>query len=166
MSSSSEEIRGLTSLIEQVQKALPDWLTLTVSSADDEDNFHIKLNNIFIPLDFSEPEKKINGLIDTLQTYVRCADGDTLFYPIQAFTPNDYFRLDAIVLHEILWNLGSAPVAIFISKDDWYVHVYEHGIFYPLPHVSPAEFIDYINDIHREKYRAFLSTLFGSVQPQ
>jgi hypothetical protein len=142
---------GLTNQINEVQKALPDWLTLTVSSIsyfDEMEHFHIKLNDIFIPLDYYQPAKKINDLIDTLQNYVRYTGGDFQFYPIQAFTSKDYFELNAAILHEIVTNLGEAPLAIFISKHEWYVDLYQNGFFYPLPHVSASEFLDYISDTH------------------
>ena len=152
MSNSFEKKRslGLSDLIKEVQLALPDWLTLTVSSiegSDDSEHFHIKLNEIFIPLDFYEPVEKVNDLIDHLHSYVRYESGTYIFEAAKAFTVKDYFKLDAFVLHEILSNLAQTPVAIFISRHEWFVDVLNSGYFYPLNNVSAAEFLDYINEI-------------------
>lgn len=67
-------LNGLSDLIKEVQLALPDWLTLTVSSiegTEGSEHFHIMLNDIFIPLDYYEPANKVNDLIDHLHSYVR-----------------------------------------------------------------------------------------------
>jgi hypothetical protein len=141
---------GLSDLIRQVQYALPDWLTITISSiegTEGSEHFHIKLNEIFIPLDYSEPSTKVNDLIDHLHCYVRYESGATVFDPAKAFTNKDYFKLEPFVLHEILSNLADTPVTIFISKSEWFVDILNCGFFYPLKNVSASEFLDYINDL-------------------
>lgn len=152
MSKSSERRSlGLSDLIKEVQMALPDWLTLTVSSiegTEGSEHFHMKINSIFIPLDYYEPAEKVNDLIDQLHSYVLYKSGTTIFEPARAFTVKDYFRLDSIVLHEILSNLAYAPVSMFISKYEWFVDVENNGFFYPLKGVSAAEFLDYIREVN------------------
>ena len=141
---------GLSGLIREVQLALPDWLTLTVSSiegTEDGECFHIKLNGIFIPLDYYDPSKKINALIDHLHSYVRYESGAAIFDAAKPFTVKDHFKLDAYVLHEILSNLANNPVVIFISKQEWYVDILDSGLFCPLNHVSAAELLDYITAV-------------------
>ena len=54
---------GLTDLIGKVQSTLPDFLLIAVSSADgtpDGENFHVRINDIFVPLDYENPAEKIN----------------------------------------------------------------------------------------------------------
>jgi len=153
MSNRSDKKRslGLSDLISEVQLSLPDWLTLTVSSTEGmvgSVHFHIKLNEIFIPLDYYEPVEKVNDLIDNLHSYVRHQSGTYGFEAAKAFTIKDYFKLDAFVLHEILSNLAQTPVTIFISRSEWFVDVMNSGYFFPLNNVSAAELLDYINELY------------------
>ena len=143
------EYLGLTSLIKEVQLTLPDWLTLTVSSTEYStgEHFHIKLNEIYIPIDYFKPADKVNDLIDHLHNFVRYENGSVYFPVAKAFSVKDYFKLDPFVLHDILNNLADTPAAIFISKREWYVDVLNSGFFYPLKNVPAAEFLDYINGV-------------------
>jgi len=60
---------GLFDLIKEVQMALPDWLTLTVSSIEGiegSEYFHMKVNSIFILLDYYEPAEKVTKLLSAI----------------------------------------------------------------------------------------------------
>jgi len=144
---------GLTDLIGKIQSTLPDFLLIAVSSADgtpDGENFHVRINDIFVPLDYENPAEKINDLIDLLHSRVVYSSGDAYFEPPKAFVNRDYAKFTGEDLQEILSNLAEAPVALFISKTDWYVDVMGSGAFYPLKKVTASEFINYIQDKYWE----------------
>ena len=144
---------GLTALIEKVQSELPDFLLIAISSADGTpggENFHIFINDIFVPLDFENPSEKINDLIDLLHSRVIYGAGDAYFKAPTAFRNRDYAKFSGEDLQEILSNLANAPIELFISKNDWYADVMGTGVFYPLKNVSASEFIDYIEDKYSE----------------
>ncbi len=141
---------GLTDLIAVVQRELPDFLTLTVGSHYYESEcLHIKINNIYVPLDYDEkPASKINDLIDLLHNYTNYKPGDGFFQKAEAFTNKNYFKVHEDWLYEISSNLGQTPVVLFISKSEWYVDVSGSGPFYPLKNVIASEFIDYLERLH------------------
>ena len=141
---------GLTDLIAVVQRELPDFLTITIGgSYFDSECFHIKINNIYVPLDDEEkPASKINDLIDLLHNYTTYKPGDGIFQKPKAFTNKNYFKVHEDWLHEIASNLGQTPVILFISKNDWHVDVSGTGPFYPLKKVPASEFIDYLERLH------------------
>lgn len=139
---------SLSSLIVTVQNALPDWIILALSTNEFEgEPFHIKINEIFIPLSYDNPVVTINDLIDHLHCYSRYEKGLTIFPSAKIFTRHDYVKLEASVLYEILSNLADTPLAIFISKVEWYVDVSGSGPFFPLSNISASEFLDYVADI-------------------
>ena len=144
---------GLTALIGKVQSELPDFVLLAISSTGGTpggENFHIFINDIFVPLDFENPSEKINDLIDLLHSRVIYGAGDAYFNPPKAFTNRDYAKFSSDDLQEILSNLADTPIVLFISKNDWYVDVMGTGVFYPLKSVSASEFIDYIDEKYSE----------------
>jgi len=141
---------GLTDLIATVQRELPEFLTLTVGGYHyDQEWLHIKINNIYVPLDHDdEPTEKINDLIDLLHNYTNFNSGDGIFKKPTAFTNKNYFKVHIDLLAEISSNLGQTPVILFISKSDWYADVSGSGPFYPLKNVIASEFIDYLERLH------------------
>ncbi len=140
---------GLTDLITVVQRELPDFLTLTVGgNYFDSECFHVKINDIYVPLDGEEPATKINDLIDLLHNYSTYQPGDGTFQKPRAFTNKNYFKVHEDWLFEISSNLGQTPVILFISKNDWFVDVSGTGPFYPLRKVPASEFIDYLERLH------------------
>ncbi len=144
---------GLTDLIAKVQSTLPNFLTIAISSADgtpDGENFHVRINDIFVPLEYENPAEKINDLIDLLHSRVVYSTGDAYFKAPKAFANKDYAKFTSEDLQEILSNLADAPIALFITKTDWYVDVLGSGAFYPLKRVSASEFINYIEDKYWE----------------
>lgn len=144
---------GLTDLIAKVQSTLPNFLTISISSADgtpDGENFHVRINDIFVPLEYENPAEKINDLIDLLHSRVIYSTGDAYFKAPTAFANKDYAKFTSEDLQEILSNLADAPIALFITKTDWYVDVLGSGAFYPLKRVSASEFINYIEDKYWE----------------
>jgi len=140
---------GLTDLITVVQRELPDFLTLTVGgNYFDSECFHVKINDIYVPLDGEEPATKINDLIDLLHNYSTYQPGDGIFQKPKAFTNKNYFKVHEDWLFEISSNLGQTPVILFITKTDWFVDVSGTGPFYPLRKVPASEFIDYLERLH------------------
>lgn len=136
---------GLTDLILAVQSELPKFLTLTIGGHYyDNECLHIKINDIYVPLDNEEPLTKINDLIDLLHNYSEYKSGDAFFQKPKAFSHKDYFKMNVDWLYEISSNLGQTPVVLFISKNEWYVDVMGSGFFYPLRNVTASEFIDYL----------------------
>ena len=134
---------SLTDLIEQVQLGLPEFITITISS--DEEPFHMKLENCFFPLEYADPKSKIVEIVSILGKITRYETGTCSFPPAHALD-NELTELSTPDLHEILSNLGDAPVVLFITKTEWYVDALDTGPFYPIDNVEAAEFIDYVYD--------------------
>jgi len=142
-------LRSLSGLIATVQQNLPDWMIISISSIEfsDGEHFHLKINDIFVPLNYDNPSEKLNDLIDHLHCYARYEVGSTIFDAATAFSHRDYINIKAELFHEILSNLADIPVAIFISKNYWYVDVSGSGSFFPLNATSASDFLDYVGDI-------------------
>ena len=138
---------GLSGLIYKVQSAMPDWLVVTIGSSSNDEgrhNFHMKLNDLFIPLDHEDPCSTVNDLIDHMHHFAFYEPSIADVSISRAFKVSDYFHLEPLIFYEILNNIGYIPVLIYITKKSWYVSVHESGFFYPLRHVSASEFLDYI----------------------
>lgn len=134
---------SLTDLIEQVQLALPEFITITISA--DEEPFHLQLGECFFPLEYTDPKAKIVEIVSILGQVTQYETGTCFFPPARALGDESH-GISRAVLHEILSNLGDAPVVLFITKTGWYVDALDTGPFYPLPNVEAAEFIDYVYD--------------------
>lgn len=109
----------------------------------------MKINNIYVPLDYEPSTSKINDLIDLLHNYSEYKSGDGFFQKPIAFTNKNYFNVHEDWLYEISRNLGQTPVILFISKNEWFVDVSGSGPFYPLKKVPASEFVDYLEGLYK-----------------
>lgn len=139
---------SLTDLIEQVQLALPEFITITICA--DEEPFHLQLGGCFFPLEYADPKLKIDKIISILGESIQYETGTCSFPRARAIRDGESLQLSTTALHEILSNLGDAPVVLFITKREWYVDVLDTGPFYPIPNVAAADFIDCIYDNWRD----------------
>lgn len=139
---------SLSDLIKLVQSSIPDFITLAVSPLEESaiEPFYMKINDIYVPLDYHAPSEKVNDLIDFLHNYVRYKNGVGSFGKPTAFGVKNYFRIEPEILYEILRNLAGTPGILFISKNEWYIDVVDSGVFYPLRGTSASEFVDYLNE--------------------
>lgn len=141
---------GLTDIISLVQREIPHFLTITVGGSHfDSEWLHMKINNIYVPLDYEPSTSKINDLIDLLHNYSEYKSGDGFFQKPIVFTNKYYFNVHEDWLYEISRNLGQTPVILFISKNEWFVDVSGSGPFYPLKKVPASEFVDYLEGLYK-----------------
>ncbi len=140
---------SLSDLIAEVQNCIPDFITLAISPLEEDsvEPFYMRINEIYIPLEYEAPCEKVNDFIDFLHHHVRYKSGSGSFGKPTVFSVRDYFKINSEILYEILRNLGEAPAIMFISKNEWFVDVVDSGFFHPIKKITASEFIDYLLEL-------------------
>lgn len=140
------EIQSLTKIIQSLQEVLPADATLVVSRpvVDLDEAFHVVLGGVAFKLHYRGVMESLAYVLSSIlrfdENHGKFQSDEALHFDTCRLVPNDW-------LYELLENLQRASCCLWIAKDEFYVFVYDYGFVYPLENVTPAELIDWCNDV-------------------
>ena len=139
----SDVLPRLSQLISEVQAALPEYFSVAIRHVTAGEPFFFRVGDAFLPLNYDPPNEFVRELHEILGSSMRFDESKSDFVPNKECYEAGMPIIREESLHEIANNLAESPLVLFIERKCWYVHIYEHGYFFPLDQNKAAEFIDY-----------------------